>query len=526
MRNRCAAILVLSLCAACFGAVRPQDVVAKVHSRSTPFSTQRLGTAWCLTTDCQLLITNYHVVKFIGPKLKVNGEKVSAYWLATGPDDTDARMMPSFTESYKFNVVRDLAILKVAKPLSSKQMHGVRLFSGELRSGDAVTVLSYAAGKLTETTGHFDSFIEDGILKFALDSPLTAGCSGALILNERDEAVGVLFALDPSLKSAFAVPIWSLAEFIKKIDSPDYAALFPVEPFHRHIEHRLLMPSASTMSAPAMQAVQQAADETNSFVTAATGGLTPSAVLPMSMLNAAELSVPPESRRVESALRTRNPEPREVQALREGAQRMVAQMADFIALQTVLFPDHRVSQHQVRVIDGQQVFIGSDGRELKQLPIPPIGMVPGSEWRDLPQMVGSDLRLPLHYVGEKQQDGVRLRVFQYTATAEDGVCGMRVKRGVLSRTWKGAVPCHGEVWTDYDFNVLRITQDLVMPPQSGLTSSSISVLYGWTHFDSVPARLVPVSMHLEAHDSKQTIQSSATFTNYRMFYAHATIRPN
>ena len=213
--------------------------------------------------------------------------------------------------------------------------------------------------------------------------------------------------------------------------------------------------------------------------------------------------------------------------MRATAHRMVQQMADFIALQTVTFPGNAVWQHQVRVIDGQQLFVASDGTELKELPIPRAGMVPGSEWRDLPQMVGSDLRLPLRYIGEVPQGAAKVRVFEYSATAEDAVCGMRVKRGIFSRTWKGAVPCRGEVWTDHDFNILRITQDLAMPRQSGLTSSSISVLYGWAGFGSVQRRLVPVSMRLRAQDSKRTlIESSATFTNYRMFLAETTIRAN
>lgn len=208
----------------------PETLVGKVHNPKRPFGTERLGTAWCLDAQCSLVVTNYHVARFVGDKAVVKGERAIKEWMATGPDDADARPMQLFGETYRLNVVRDLAILQLKKPLLHKGMHGVPFFSGELKAGESVTILGYPNGMLSRTTGRFRAVIDEGTLEFDLDTPLAPGCSGALILNDHNEAVGVLFALASSRHTALAVPVWSLAEFIKQVNPKLYADLFPVAP--------------------------------------------------------------------------------------------------------------------------------------------------------------------------------------------------------------------------------------------------------------------------------------------------------
>lgn len=524
MRNY-VAIFVLFLSTLCLGEVRPESVIGKVHNPRTPFTSERLGTAWCLTPKCELMITNYHVVQFIGQKLAINGERVAVSWSATGPDDQGARFVPSFTESYKYTLVRDLAILKMKEPMSRKGMHGVRLYSGQLQAGETVTVLSYPAGKLAVTSGNFDSIVEDGILKFNMAAPLAAGCSGGLILNDRDEAVGVLFALHPSRTSVYAVPIWSLAQFVKKVQPDLYSSLFPVDPYRPDITGRVLTKALATNPEPNPAPIPTP-NPTNSLVAAAKGGINPIAILPAALLRSAFTDTPVRPQR-SMELHVRDKETIEVQTLRRKAQMMVEQMANFVALQTLTLSDNAVWQHQVRVVDGQQTFTRADGTELKELPLPHLGIVPGSEWRDLPQMVGSNLRLPLRYLGERTENRQTVKVFEYTATQEDRVCWIRVKRGWLMRVWKGAVPCRGEVWTDSDFNILRITQEMTLPRESTLERTKIIVLYGWLRHESLTERLVPVAIQLRAEGAHGwALESSATFSAYRVFHASAMVLPN
>src|SRR3954466_178310 len=127
MFNRLAAALLL-LCGISVGAVDPARVAGKVHSPTPRYGTERIGTAWCLNKDCSLMVTNYHVAKLIGNSLTINGEVVASVSLATGPDDNDARDVPTFTtEVFRYASVRDLALLKMRSPMMSKGMHGVRV---------------------------------------------------------------------------------------------------------------------------------------------------------------------------------------------------------------------------------------------------------------------------------------------------------------------------------------------------------------------------------------------------------------
>jgi Trypsin-like peptidase domain len=229
--------------------LHPEAVVGKVHNRELPFTSQRVGTAWCLNAECDLMVSNYHVAQLVGNVVAVNGERVVETWVATGPNDRDVRDVQLYGKTFRLNVIRDLAIFRMKRPLSRKGMHGVPLFPGRIKAGDVVTVFSYPKGKLTVTSGHFRSIMERGILKFDLDSALAPGCSGGLILNAQHQAIGVVFGLDSSGYAVFGVPMWSLAEFVETIDPTLYASLFPLPPQRPNsnakpsIESGLVMPA-------------------------------------------------------------------------------------------------------------------------------------------------------------------------------------------------------------------------------------------------------------------------------------------
>lgn len=518
-----AAVLFASLS---FAEVRPEQVVGKVHNAKLPIGVERVGSAWCLTDECDYMITNYHVVRLVGSSPRVNREKVRQWWIATGPDDEGARDVPSFTEIYKFNMVRDIAILKMAKTMSATGMRAVRLFTGEVPQVERVTIVSYPGGKLRVTTGYFDAVMADGLMKFQLDADLVAGASGGLVMNSNDEAIGLLCGVEKSHRAAYAVPVWSIAEFLKNVQPQLYAKLIGSEP-HRPklgpitVTHKL--PETLALLDYDPEPIAPAGSQMMGTVKAY---LHPSAILSSNFL-AAHAGGEHFQPLTNGNLQVRAEETTEVVTLRKRAAEMVHEMSNFTAVQTLTLPDNSVWQHEVKVIDGHQVFVTNSGKQLDQLPIPQRGVVPGDEWKGLADMVGTNLRLPLRYVGDRYEDGTVMKVFEYRAAKEDAVCGMRIKKSFFKPTWKGSAPCHGDVWTDADLNILRITQEIDLPREAGMQSCTVVVLYGWLRHESFRDRLVPASMYLRAQEfNGHTIESTAQFSAYQVFHASARVIEN
>src|SRR5262249_51904727 len=82
--------------------------------------------------------------------------------------------------------------------------------------------------------------------------------------------------------------------------------------------------------------------------------------------------------------------------------------------------------YEVQVLDGHQKFREyPDGKKyLTDLPFPALNnaLVPGGEWSELPQRVGTELRLKIVQAPDATVNQNRLKVFQYQARAEDGLC--------------------------------------------------------------------------------------------------------
>lgn len=486
-------------------AVNPRAVAEKV--RGGPFFS-KTATAWCLTPMCDVMITNAHVVQAIHGRMTVKGVPVDVALPASGPGDEGARPLPGFVEDFNLNWVRDIALLRMKKPLSTKGMRGIKLFTGQLRHGESMTLIAYPSGQLLVTPAQFDRVGRDGILQFNVDAQIGPGASGGLVLNDHDQAVAILFAAAGiERKAFFAVPIWSIAQFVQRSDPALYASLFPVEPFQS-----------------AQQPIPVAISDTAGPSVAAVGGLTPAQILPATYL-AANLSQPWPAQPPQSLqLQVRREEPPEIQSLRRSAHRLANEMKNFIALQTLTLPGGVIWQHQVRVVDGQQTFRSADGTELNNLPIPRAGAVPGAEWETLPEMVATNLKLPVQYVGERTIATLAVKVFEYNATAEDGVCRLRVGRGVFHKMWIGAAPCHGEVWTDRGYNIIRITQEMLVPRGSGAERFQTVVLYGWLRPTHDLTRLVPTSIHLTVKMARGDIyETEGRYSDYRMFHATAVI---
>lgn len=117
-----------------------------------------------------------------------------------------------------------------------------------------------------------------------------------------------------------------------------------------------------------------------------------------------------------------------------------------------------------------------------------------------------------------------MRIFDYQASDEDAVCSIRVKGGFLRRIWKGPVMCRGEVWTDEEFNILRMTQELSVPQRAGIDRYQIVILNGWLERPPLRKLLVPVRMHLQVRTNAGLVfVASGSFSDYRVFAATSTI---
>jgi hypothetical protein len=104
---------------------------------------------------------------------------------------------------------------------------------------------------------------------------------------------------------------------------------------------------------------------------------------------------------------------------------------------------------------------------------------------------------------------------------EDRACEFRSITDyiVWQREWVGTVKCRGEVWTDENFNILRITQDDDLPAsKTRWHKLHVAVIYGRLEEAAKEPRLLPTNVVLRAEFSDgKTYWCKGAFTNYRMF---------
>src|ERR1700741_2906041 len=110
---------------------------------------------------------------------------------------------------------------------------------------------------------------------------------------------------------------------------------------------------------------------------------------------------------------------------------MADSLRNFMVVQTFAWGSRdnisvAVSAYEIQVLDGSQRFREyPDGKKYaNDIPFPPLNtaMVPGGEWSELPELIGTELHLNIHQSDYAVVDGQRMRVFQYWAEPEDGVC--------------------------------------------------------------------------------------------------------
>jgi Trypsin-like peptidase domain len=464
-----------------------------------------VATGWCVDPECDVVITNYHVMNVIGPHTKIKGVRVVEVASATSEADHDARVLPTVLGPMKFAPGRDISLLTMAEPLARKGMHAVPFYLGQLDPGQKVTAMGFPGGKLRSIQGTFVQEYAEGLLSFEMAHEVSPGISGALVIDEKGRAVGLAIGFSSDHHSMYAVPVWSVADFIRKTKPQLYAKLFTDE-IYRGTENSKVK-GEQPQDEPEEPTVDVFAED---FPASLQEGFSPVPVLPEDylLLNDALPNTPIIRQNVSAA----------VLSLRRSAQLMSLQMKNFVARQTLLLSNGGIWQHELQVVDGRQRFRTINGKDLFELPLKG-NLVPGAEWSELVKAIGFNSSLAVRFERDTTIGNQAVKVFHYQVRPEDQICQLRVARK-FHGMWKGSVPCTGAIWTDGQFRILRITQDMTPPlDETGVAGFRIVILYGWWG-----QRLVPVAMYLRTRTTDgKTFVSRAKFDDYRVFTATTKI---
>ncbi len=460
------------------------------------------GTGFCLDAACRFIATNYHVAMTTRAD-KIKRDKIIQRYFATGPHDEGA------TANYLPNVgvlpyarERDLAIFELRRSLPHH--HGLTFSLDELQVGQEVDIYGYPNGiinpirKLTRLPATFKAPTTSGLLAFDYqlsgDKPIRIrGASGGIVVDRKTEKiVGILS--ETTEATALAVPIQTLGDFVSK-----------VQPF---LAQRIL-PTTKDVSPVSADPYPKFVPPPDHYPKFAPG--------------------------LADGVQHRPEEPYEVSVLRKKAQLLADSMRNFIAVQSFAWGSGdkepaAQAEYEVRVIDGVQRFREyPDGKkELQDVPFPPVNEVvnPGGEWSELPQMVGTALRLKIHQAADTVVNERRIKVFQYRAESEDGVC---IFKSVLDFAFFAVnkivtVPCYGEVWTDEDINIFRISEHLEL---SGKWRDYQSIVtYGWLRRTDEAPRLIPLTISTQAEHNKKVYWCRGQFTDYQIFSSRVKIVAN
>jgi hypothetical protein len=451
------------------------------------------GTGFCIDKACRFIGTNYHVLAAAQPR-KVKGEKIVQTWSATGPRDKNATLNATYDgELIPFAASRDLAILELRHPLPDH--HGVSFDLDELDVDQEVDIYAYPQStflgvptgrSLEHFQGTYKGQTPSGLLVFKYlsfdDSSITGGASGGLVVDHKTrQVVGILYGVDRDHQesTALAVPVQSLADLVAKVQ-PQLATSFH---------------STGALSSVSIDLYPQVAPS---------GG---------------------------AVLQHRPQASEEIESLRKRAHELSDSMRDFVAVQTFSFgvDDREASAqaaYEIRIRDGRQAYrdYPAGQKELLQIPRPHITrwIIPSDDWSHLAEMVANTLHLKINRSPAAIVDGRKLAVFQYRAGVEDEVCSIEdtTDWGLFSRKKLAWVPCWGEVWTDEQMNILRISQHSQMPWGYPI---DVVVSYGLLKRSGQPLRNVPVTFSVEHQDGKHLVWCRGQFMNYQVFGASSRL---
>jgi hypothetical protein len=439
---------------------------------------------------------------------KIKGEKIIQRYFATGPKDNGATANTLNGDVLPYATKRDLAIFELRRSLPHH--HGLTFSLDQLQVGQEVDVYGYPKGiigpirKLTRFPATFKAPTTSGLLAFdyqlSADKPIRIkGASGGIVVDRKTEKIlGILS--EATETTALAVPVQTLADFVSKVQPFLAQRIFPATS------------GISAVSADLYPKFMPLPDRYPQFVLRRSDGL---------------------QRRPE--------EPYEVGVLRKKGQLLADTMRNFIAVQSFAWgagdkEPAAEAEYEVRVIDGVQRFRSyPEGREeLEEVPYPRLnGWVnPADEWSKLPNMVGTELRLKIHQAANVVVNEKRMKVFQYYASVEDNLCPFAPVEdfGFFTRSKTVAVACFGEVWTDEDTNIIRISEHFDLSDKlkayRGWDDVRVVLTYDWLKLADEPPRLVPLTIYTQAEYNKKVKWCRGHFTDYQIFTSRVKIIAN
>ncbi|MGH9736212.1 MAG: S1 family peptidase [Candidatus Acidiferrales bacterium] len=451
-----------------------------------------MGTGFCLDPECRLIGTNYHVA--VAAKCrKVEGTRIVRRYLATGPTDEDATLNDlSGGPPERYTLSRDLAVFELARPLAHH--HGLGFSTDDLVVGQHVGIYAYpirtADPFRTLQVFHatFKGPTSSGLLAFdyAPDGHkvIRPGASGGIVIDSSTgKIVGILDGLDRRGRMiALAVPVESLAGFLQK-ELPFLAqALFPIS-----TEVPEDQPDLYGKYDPAMKPVD---------------------------------------------LQRRPTEPNDVTELRKKAQSLADGMQSFIAVQTFVWgrgnhPPVGADAYEVQVHHGAQMFREYPSGKRWSLRSPrPQGATsaisPGDVWSTLPLFIGTHAGVNIHEASATELGGRRTRVFQYLGSAEDNPCvvGDVFDFGFFSIEKQQTYTAYGEVWTDQDLNIVRMSLHC---EKDGQQKWQDVMNFGWLTRPGIERRIVPVTLVAWSPMPDKGLWCRSQFVCYREFASHSRL---
>ena len=452
----------------------------------------RLSTGFCLDQECRFIGTNYHTA-FVAHPQKIKGQRVDQLYLATGPKDEGATVNAGYsTGPMKYTLRRDLAIFELHHSLPYH--HGLAFSLDDLQVGQDIDIYAYPLEglhpirSLLQFHGKFKGQTTTGLLAFdyslSAHKAIRPGASGGIVVDSKtQQIVGILNATASDGKAiALAVPVQSLVDFVSKVQPNLIQSMFPSTKY----------------------------------------------ISPVSPDFFPKFSPPPPA----DVLQHRSEEPTAVKVLRSKAQLLADSMRDFIAVQTFAWGSGNqapaaLSAYEVQVLDGYQRFRKyPDGKqELQEVPLPSLknAITPRGEWSELPEMVGTKLRLKIQQSAEAVVNGRRIKVFQYRADPEVALCTFKsiLDFEFFAVSQIANVGCYGEVWTDENTNILRMSEHFEISGR--WRDYQVVVTYGWLRRTDEAAKLVPLTISTQANLNRRVYWCRGQFTDYQVVASRVKI---
>ena len=240
--------------------------------------------------------------------------------------------------------------------------------------------------------------------------------------------------------------------------------------------------------------------------------------------------IPP---RPSGSLEHRPIEPPDVRLLRLKAQDVVNTMRSLISVESfewgydsAMSDPTDIGYYQVRTYDGYQHFREyPDGqKEMGEVPWPDDMtdvISPGNAWSSAPKLVAKQYDLRIRRVPDVVWKGQSLRVFQYLGAKEDKVCEFDDQTDYVVFVHHNieSYDCFGEVWTDQEENLIRISENYSMP--NSRSDLRLIVTFGWADIAGENVR-VPLTIWMQVVDKSHVDWCRGQFTNYQQY--RSTVR--